>query len=857
MRVTGVMSATVAAAMWAGCGDFFQPTEVDVQLADVTVETDVRIDPTVGKGVGQACDAAVVGDCRYGLSCLDGTCRATGDAQENRPCILTDECGDGLYCSLLGACRDAGAVTAGGACSTAADCEPGLVCRSFGFSGACVAAGSGDLGAACDAVDDCLAGLSCGGDGKCAAGSPTFGLELWGGVECPADPGPDEAPVVHFEIPRGAPPAAGTDTDFFRLPFPNDIRMKDGHVDLSGFPTPGPGIVGFDPVQRIMDAAAQVQTGFSTEPVVTFRLSHGFKLETVRASDEAGPVTLYFRNIDKASPQYNWTPDYAYFVTDGGSAYICPRYVTVRPTWNGPLLPGTTYAVILARGIETTDGADFGATDDMQAMLSTFPPDPGSASLTAAWNAYAKLRDYVADPVSGVASERVIAAAVFTTQRVDDVLPALRAAIQAAPAAAPEDLTECKAGVTSPCDDGLTGEAHVRGCFTESDQFHELHLRIPLPRVQAGTRPYLAPEDGGGLAFGADGAGPVLQGTESVCAALTIPKNQPMPEAGWPIAIYGHGTGGSFRSAVRDAAEPLSAITVSGGDQVVGVATLGWDGPMHGARQKDGQAVASLDPGALFYNLGNPLAARGNLYQGAADVFALVRAVKGWSVVVPGVNGGAPIHFDPAKILLIGHSQGATTAPLASPYEPDVHAVIWSGAGGGLVLSLLGKTSPLDVPLAAAVALQEIDGGGPVRPNELHPALGLVQGLFDAVDPLNHGRAATAQRAAELGVQHVLMSYGIGDTFTPNATGRAFARVMSLPVARPVIEDFGPGFATVDLPLKENAQEPAGRATNALVQARPDGYDGHFVLFRDATLRRQYQQWVGTFVRDGVPTLVP
>ena len=40
--------------------------------------------------------------------------------------------------------------------------------------------------------------------------------------------------------------------------------------------------------------------------------------------------------------------------------------------------------------------------------------------------------------------------------------------------------------------------------------------------------------------------------TENVCLSLTIPKGVGMPANGWPLVIYAHGTGGSFRSHMRE-----------------------------------------------------------------------------------------------------------------------------------------------------------------------------------------------------------------------------------------------------------------------------------------------------------------
>ncbi|MCA9518620.1 MAG: hypothetical protein KC635_26975, partial [Myxococcales bacterium] len=193
--------------------------------------------------------------------------------------------------------------------------QRGLVCKPTGFSGACVESGTGDVGAACGDLTDCLAGLACREDGTCGPGSVVFGFKPWTGETCDdADPGD---PRVYFEVPR-----AGVDGDFFRLPFPNDIRKKaDGHLDLSGFPTPGPGLVGFDVVERVLNAAEVVQTGFSTAPSITFRFSAPFELGSVWAEGIANPPpgdpTLYFLNITPDTPGFNTHPAYGYVVTDG------------------------------------------------------------------------------------------------------------------------------------------------------------------------------------------------------------------------------------------------------------------------------------------------------------------------------------------------------------------------------------------------------------------------------------------------------------------------------------------------------------------------------------------------------------
>src|SRR5262249_23943907 len=141
-----------------------------------------------------------------------------------------------------------------------------LRCAIVGFSLQCVPAGTGDVNATCTSASDCLRGLSCA-SGKCAVGVPglPFGAPLWAGDTCPAETG---SAVAWFRVPRGK-----DDGDFYRLPFPNDIRIKSGHPDLSGHPTPGSSLLGYDLVDRILRGIEEENDGWSTSPTIFFRFN--------------------------------------------------------------------------------------------------------------------------------------------------------------------------------------------------------------------------------------------------------------------------------------------------------------------------------------------------------------------------------------------------------------------------------------------------------------------------------------------------------------------------------------------------------------------------------------------------------
>ena len=128
-------------------------------------------------------------------------------------------------------------------------------------------------------------------------------------------------------------------------------------------------------------------------------------------------------------------------------------------------------------------------------------------ALAAAYPAYLPLRNYIA---AGKAMAPDLAAAlVFTVEKYEDPLAAIAATIAAtAPLAPPviEGLVRCAPGVVSPCDDGKTGAAHVRGCLaadSASANFDTYQGTMALPVFQKGTPPYLTPADGGNIDYDA------------------------------------------------------------------------------------------------------------------------------------------------------------------------------------------------------------------------------------------------------------------------------------------------------------------------------------------------------------------
>ncbi|HEY5281187.1 MAG TPA: hypothetical protein VIM14_00215, partial [Polyangia bacterium] len=497
-----------------------------------------------GAGVGAVCQNTT--DCRSGLACevASKTCVPGHSVIQGGACLVSGECLGGNYCTQQEKCAASGPGVAGAVCSSEGDCASGLLCAQTGLTGLCQAQGTGDIGLGCAQTADCLAGLLCMG-GICTKAM----LSPWTGVQCDAT---EISPAkIYFHVPRATDPS--TSSDFYRLPFPNDIRLKNGKVSLAGHPKPGPRVLPFDVVDRYITAIEAESTGFSANPTMFMRLSKQFN-----TSAFPGDCGLSLVDITPTSSTYGLPQGLACGATNASSRYVCGPYLWARTNLGRPLRPGTTYALLVKKTLTDLLGVPFGADDDFAAMLAATPPvDP---ALAAAYPAYLPLRNYIA--VGKAMAPDLAAALVFTVEKYEDPLAAIAATIAAtAPLAPPviEGLVRCAPGVVSPCDDGKTGAAHVRGCLaadSASANFDTYQGTMALPVFQKGTPPYLTPADGGNIDYDATTGLAIIQTPippqtpQKVCFALTVPKGV-APASGWPLVVYGHGTGGSYRSIVE------------------------------------------------------------------------------------------------------------------------------------------------------------------------------------------------------------------------------------------------------------------------------------------------------------------
>jgi len=637
--------------------------------------------------------------------------------------------------------------------------------------------------------------------GTCQGVQPPF----WAGAECL--PRPDEskvdAPKFYFEV-------NGDSGEFYRLPFPNDIRRDGGVIDLDGHANPGLLLPEYgNPVDEYLEMVEEDLGGFGTMSAVFFRYNIFPDADTITLGESISIV-----DITPGTETYGVGAPAGYRANSERGRYICYNWLALYPSFGNPLRGGTTYAAIITTDMLAKNGEPYTQDEDFAAMLADTSP---GGLLEDAWNKYAPLRDYLADQEIDPAT--IAAATVFTTGNPTEKVPLIREAVREDGAdLAVEDLER---------DDTPEGFSLLSGT-------------VSMPFYQNGTRPFAKSEDGGAFEYDTSGR-PLLVEEEAVRFALSIPDGE-FPENGWPVFFFAHGTGGDQRSFVGNGVAARMAA--------LGVAVISSEGIAHGNRRGlEGEAADDpmLSCEFMFYNFANPRAARDNNLQAAAELFQLVRLVEEFDTLTT-----QSVVFDPDKMYFFGHSQGTQGKFLGAVYEPRIKGIVLSGGGGYLLESLLGKKEPFDVSMAIRLALMDVDVG------TYHPLLNLVQAALDPVDPMNYRSAVFVDDLTEMGIssRHVFMSSGEGDSYSPDATHSALAKALWL---KQSVTSGTPleGLKEVDALPHSRSYGFGGGVTTVLVRYAPDGdHDGHYVMFHNVDAIKQTDEFVRTMLSEEYPVLV-
>lgn len=358
-------------------------------------------------------------------------------------------------------------------------------------------------------------------------------------------------------------------SDFYELPFPNDLRRHgDGSLDLSRYPAPTSLVD-----QYRMDA--ETLDGFSLNGGIFQRFSDAIdesSLPDPAASMMPG-ASVYLVNVATGER----VPVIAHFRADRTNT-IGPNRLAVRPVPGFGLDEGTQYALVITNRVKDAGGKPIEATSEFRTTLDN-----------AQW--YAGLRTWLDQPGDDERKD-VVSAAVFTTQHATNIGLAIRNGVFGTAAPTTTDITP--------------------GAVTQT--YKVFTGTYTAPNFQTGDVPYNT--TGGEIQVGSDGAA-IVQRMEPMRFALTVPTT-PMPANGYPICIYAHGTGGDYMSFIDDGTGGRLAAQ--------GIATISTDQVLHGPRNPGG------NPEVAFFNFINPYAGRDNALQGAADAWSQMRLALGMTV---------------------------------------------------------------------------------------------------------------------------------------------------------------------------------------------------------------------------------
>ncbi|MHB8419382.1 MAG: hypothetical protein ACYDCL_14995 [Myxococcales bacterium] len=647
----------------------------------------------------------------------------------------------------------------------------------------------------------------------------------------------DPTPVAGTQLLMDYTRAGG----FYASPFPCESRrLPSGRIDMTGFPNPSD----VAQVGQLVELAASEADGFGLSSGIFFAASGAVdpaSLPDLHESVAAG-TSVFLLGVDPSSPDYlRRLPVSVAFESDGGP-YGAKDLLSLLPLQGLPLQPSTTYAAVITRAVRDASGRPLGVPLSMAQLAAGVQP---SGMGEAAFGAY--LRAIEAIEAVGVGRPEIAGLTVFRTwDPVSQMLPFRDAALALPPP--------------------VPAAPFVR--HEVFDDYCVYQTTIGMPDYQGGDPPFTA-EGGEWVEVGGV---PALQRRELANFVVTLPR-RPMPQAGFPVAVFSRTGAGGYRPLVDRGTEAIPggpAITPGTGPALY-YAMAGWagvsiDGPL-GALRNPTNGNEDL----LIFNVANAVALRDNIRESALELILTAHLLDGIAIDAsdcPGVAvpGGGPVRFDTAHEGLQGHSMGATITPLAFALEPRYLGGIFDGEGGSWIENVVYKQSPIDV-LPVANLLFAVPAGYSL--NEHDPLLSLLQWDGEPADPPVYAVRALRQPQGAP-ARHVLMFQGIFDSYILPPIANASSLAFGLDLASPAYDEsaseaaYTPLEALLDLsgriertlPASGNVVAGDGSSVTALVVQHPgDGIeDGHEMMFQTDPPKHQYRCFLQTLLA-GTPTV--
>lgn len=575
--------------------------------------------------------------------------------------------------------------------------------------------------------------------------------------------------------------------DWMSVGWPSDRFRAGGHVRLTNMPQRVAGLL-----KTYMAFGEEVLDGWGLNGAIYFELDGAIDPSALPAPEATlsadAPIQLVNVSATSAASGQRMPLVFSFYAT-GNDPFYSPNTLALRPVYGFPLVEGDTYCAIVTRAVKDAAGHYLQQAPALAAGLAS---EPSLAPLVA-WL-----------PSSPLARADIAVATCFTTQDATGELERVARWI--------DDMV--------PPELDLVFEPGVWG------EFHGLYT---APNFQAGMKPYQADGD---IRFDERGD-PIPQADEEIRFLLLTPTDHEMPESGWPVTIYAHGTGGDYESC-RDDTEELV---------MDGIAVLCVDQPLHGPRGPDGALLTDIELVLYSFNFVNPHAGRSSFRQAAIDTLILSRMIEAdrFALAPEQTKSSEGLRLDPERIYFFGHSHGGLSGTLALAVDPRIKAGVISGMSGVIIETILRRKDPADLAELAAnllnIDIEDLDS--------FHPALNLMQMLVDATDPINYTRYWLHPRRL-IPPKHVFVTEGTLDAASPSVGTDAATAAGLVPQLHPLAKRSDPhelrGLAPVDLPLKGNVDLGGGVTRTAALRQWQGGL--HWVAFQAADARALWRHFL-------------
>ena len=634
---------------------------------------------------------------------------------------------------------------------------------------------------------------------------------------------------------------------FERGGYPSDLLIRQGRLDMSGFPKPGMDI---NPTLLQYRAVAERDfIGFAPDQTVYLKFDGDIADDDIRLPDDATEpgAAVQLVDIDRQSPHYGRRYALAMDFRARGDEYRPDNLLQVRVV-DGFLRENNRYALLVSRAVARHEADRLLVHPVLHDLLRGVAPDGVSRQRASqALAVYQPLREFLADTrVAGLKRQDIIAATVWTTGRVTQKARTLADAVARWP----------QPQLNQP----LTLEQ-------QRENYCVYRSSWQVPQWQKGNFPYATPLDNGRLQLDAQR---LTQHSERRSPVIiTVPKQRLTEQRQTeqhqtkqlPVVFYHHGTDGRATQSLDRGRTLASGEQQTRGALARVAASQGWAtaamGGYMGADHQDdlplldaiGDAIPGLSLNIATYNFMNIQAMRDNLLQMLGERLLFRRLVNQLDFSTLSCGGGSAQGLDINKQVVMGQSLGAFTAGAQAAFDTQpLQAYVATGAGSYDLRLVMNLAALSDERVALGETLEPLffwTREQSVINDPFHPLWAITDQILAPAD-FSYGLARQSHSSSHQVLPHRLFVLGHFDDWVGLPSQRKLLRAAQpdlvgneLELAPgeqllPVIRGFGG-----EQRASAAANSPQG-TTNAVVRYAEDGIlSGHHVYFQQPDAHQQ------------------